>query len=87
MYNTPEFSPVKGKSIIENIKDRWLTYQFEGNNNKADHSVIFSDGGQYYSEELRNRVSMLNQMQAVTRTINQDISYVLLDLNSISGSN
>ncbi|MCD9854500.1 hypothetical protein LUD75_07270 [Epilithonimonas sp. JDS] len=81
MYTEKKFSPVAGKSMLENIKSRWLQYQFDDKKELADQSVIFSDGGKYYSEELHNRVQMLNQMQSITRTINQSINYLLLDLD------
>ncbi len=81
MYTEKKFSSHTGKSMLENIKGRWLQYQFDDKKELADHSVIFSDGGKYYSEELHNRVQMLNQMQSITRTINQSINYLLLDLN------
>lgn len=81
MYTEKKFSPVAGKSMLENIKNRWLQYQFDDKKEVADQSVIFSDGGKYYSEELHNRVQMLNQMQSITRTINQSINYLLLDLD------
>jgi hypothetical protein len=83
MYTEKKFSPVEGISMIQNIRNRWLEYQFEGDTTKANKSVIFSNGGKYYSEDLHNRVAMLNQMQSITRTINQDINYLLLDLDKL----
>lgn len=65
------------------MKDRWLKYQFAGDTESADKSVIFSDGGQYLAEDLHNRATMLNQMQSATRTINQNISYLLLELDKL----
>lgn len=65
------------------MKQRWLHYQFDDDQNKADQSVIFKDGGLYRADDLHNRAAMLNQMQSATRTINQIINYLLLDLDKL----
>lgn len=83
MYTEKKFYNRDGLSIIQNMKKRWLHYQFDDNQNAADASVIFNDGGFYYSDDLHNRAAMLNQMQSATRTINQSINYLLLDLDKL----
>lgn len=84
MYTEKKFSNNhEGLSIIQNIKKRWLQYNFGNNRKTADESVLFNDGGIYYAEDLHNRTSMLNQMQSATRTINQNINYLLLDLDKL----
>lgn len=82
MYTEKRFSNnPDGLSIIQNIKKRWLHFNFHNNIEEANHSVIFNDGGIYRADDLHNRTSMLNQMQSATRTINQSINYLLLDLD------
>jgi hypothetical protein len=83
MYTEKKFSNKENHSIIQNMKERWLHYQFDDNQIKADQSVIFSDGGYYRADDLHNRAAMLNQMQSATRTINQNINYLLLDLDKL----
>ncbi|MGU3373431.1 hypothetical protein [Chryseobacterium sp. M5A1_1a] len=83
MYTEKKFSNKEEHSIIGNMKERWLHYQFEDDKIQADQSVIFSDGGFYRSNDLHNRAAMLNQMQSATRTINQNINYLLLDLDKL----
>jgi hypothetical protein len=83
MYTEKKFSTKDGKPIIQNIKKRWLHFQFDNDLKAADKSVIFSDGGFYRSDDLHNRAAMLNQMQSATRTINQNINYLLLDLDRL----
>ncbi len=83
MYTEKKFSNKVDSSIIQNIKKRWLHYQFDDNQNDADHSVIFNNGGFYDVHDLHDRVAMLNQMQSATRTINQNINYLLLDLDKL----
>ncbi|MFS4472218.1 hypothetical protein [Chryseobacterium sp. T20] len=83
MYTEKKFSNREEHSIIGNMKLRWLHYQFDDNKEVADKSVIFSDGGLYRADDLHNRAAMLNQMQSATRTINQNINYLLLDLDKL----
>lgn len=83
MYTEKKFSNKEENSLIQNMKQRWLHYQFDDDKNAADQSVIFSDGGFYRSNDLQNRAAMLNQMQSATRTINQTINYLLLDLDKL----
>ncbi|WP_312994122.1 hypothetical protein [Chryseobacterium flavum] len=83
MYTEKKFSNREERSIIGNMKERWLHYQFDDNKDAADQSVIFSDGGFYRADDLHNRAAMLNQMQSATRTINQNINYLLLDLDKL----
>ncbi|TZF94250.1 hypothetical protein FW781_16665 [Chryseobacterium panacisoli] len=83
MYTEKKFSNKEEYSIIGNMKLRWLHYQFDDVKEAADKSVIFSDGGFYRADDLNNRAAMLNQMQSATRTINQNINYLLLDLDKL----
>ncbi|WP_080778125.1 hypothetical protein [Chryseobacterium phocaeense] len=83
MYTEKKFSNKEQHSIIGSMKERWLHYQFDDNKTEADQSVIFSDGGFYRADDLHNRAAMLNQMQSATRTINQNINYLLLDLDKL----
>ena len=84
MYTETKFSNnTGGLSIIENIKKRWLQFNFDNNIDEANQSVNFQNGGEYLADDLYNRTSMLNQMQSATRTINQSINYLLLDLDKL----
>lgn len=83
MYTEKKFSNKEKHSIISSMKERWLHYQFDDSTTEADQSVIFSDGGFYRADDLHNRAAMLNQMQSATRTINQNINYLLLDLDKL----
>lgn len=83
MYTEKKFSNKEEHSIISSMKERWLHYQFDDVKTAADQSVIFSDGGFYRADDLHNRAAMLNQMQSATRTINQNINYLLLDLDKL----
>ncbi len=83
MYTEKKFTGNREHSIIENMKQRWIQYQFDSDESSANQSVNFGSGGLYRSSDLHNRASMLNQMQSATRTINQNINYLLLDLDKV----
>ena len=83
MYTEKKFTGNRQHSIIQNMKQRWIQYQFDSDENDANQSVNFGNGGLYRSSDLHNRASMLNQMQSATRTINQNINYLLLDLDKV----
>ena len=84
MYTEKKFSNyTEGLSNIQNIKKRWLEFNFENDIDAANTSVNFGNGGIYRAEDLHNRALMLNQMQSATRTINQNINYLLLDLDRL----
>lgn len=85
MYTEQRFSNyTEGLSIIQNIKKRWVQYNFGNDLEAANASVLYNDGGIYFAEDLHNRTSMLNQMQSATRTISQNINYALLDLDKLT---
>ncbi len=83
MYTQKHFSNSDELSIIQNIKKRWIEYNFENDKDQANNSILFHNGGLYYAEDLHKRTSMLNQMQLATRTINQNVNYLLLDLDKL----
>lgn len=83
MYTEKKFTGNREHSIIQNMKQRWIQYQFDNDEDAANKSVNFGTGGYYRSSDLQNRASMLNQMQSATRTINQNINYLLLDLDKM----
>ncbi len=83
MYTEKKFTGNRQHSIIQNMKQRWIQYQFSSDEAHANQSVNFGNGGLYRSSDLHNRESMLNQMQSATRTINQNINYLLLDLDKV----
>ena len=83
MYTERKFTGNREHSIIQNMKQRWIQYQFDNDEDAANKSVNFGTGGYYRASDLQNRASMLNQMQSATRTINQNINYLLLDLDKM----
>lgn len=81
MLSEKEFSNDGNSSLLHNLKTRWIDYQFDSNENQGNHSVIFSDGGIYFADDLHSRAAMINQLQAVIRSINQSINNLILEAN------
>ncbi|NIG53418.1 hypothetical protein [Chitinophaga sp. Cy-1792] len=81
MLTEKRISNTGNNSLVENLKQRWIKYQFDGNANKAQHSVIFTDGGIYRASDLHNRAEMLNQLQAEIRSLAQPLNIFLRELS------
>ncbi|KKX46639.1 hypothetical protein L950_0230785 [Sphingobacterium sp. IITKGP-BTPF85] len=81
MLSEKEFSNDGNSSLLHNLKTRWIDYQFDSNENQGNQSVIFSDGGIYFADDLHSRAAMINQLQAVIRSINQSINNLILEAN------
>lgn len=81
MLSEKEFSNDGNSSLLHNLKTRWIDYQFDSNENQGNQSVIFSDGGIYSADDLHSRAAMINQLQAVIRSINQSINNLILEAN------
>lgn len=81
MYTEKKFTSKGQESIIQNMKKSWIKFHFHGDEKAAEESLLFNNGGIYRASELHDRAAMLNQMQSATRTINQNINYLLLDLD------
>lgn len=69
-------------SLLSNLKQRWITYQFEDNAAEAASSVNFTSGGVYTAEDLHTRAAMINQLQAMIRSVAQNLNIYLQELNS-----
>ncbi|WP_284180478.1 hypothetical protein [Sphingobacterium faecium] len=79
MLSEKIFSNDGTNSLLHNLKNRWIDYQFDNDKNQGNQSVIFSDGGIYYADDLHSRAAMINQLQAVIRSINQGVNNLILD--------
>jgi len=81
MLTEKSISNSGANSLLHNLRQRWIHYQFDGDSTKAGTSVNFTDGGFYRADDLHNRAQMINQLQAVVRSLGQDINIFLRELN------
>ncbi|MCW3467068.1 hypothetical protein [Chitinophaga nivalis] len=84
MLTEKHFSNSGTASLLQNLKKRWIAYQFEGDEQQGAQSVIFTDGGIYRSDDLHARAAMTNQLQAVIRAVSQQLHDLLLEMNNIT---
>ena len=80
MLSEKKFSNSGQVTLIQNIKKRWINYQFEGNEKDAKKSIIFTEGGIYKSGDLHNRADMLNQLQSTIRALNQNLNFLMIEI-------
>ncbi|PAW93733.1 hypothetical protein CKK33_09600 [Mucilaginibacter sp. MD40] len=80
MLSEKSFSNKGESSLMYNLRKRWITYQFDNDEKQAARSVIFTDGGTYKADDLHSRASMINQLQAVIRSINQNLNNLMLQM-------
>lgn len=81
MMNEKLFSNSGNYSLLYNIRERWINYQFDRDKKKADKSVIFSNGGIYLADDLHARAQMINQMQAMIRSLNQNLDFLIREID------
>ncbi|ASW73549.2 hypothetical protein IQ37_10955 [Chryseobacterium piperi] len=81
MLSEKKLGTVKGKSLLEDLREWWIDAQFEGSKEEAAKSIVFSEGGAYTAADLYTRSSMINQVQSSVWSIHQSLNIFLLDLN------
>ncbi|TWR27652.1 hypothetical protein FPZ42_00105 [Mucilaginibacter achroorhodeus] len=80
MLSEKSFSNKGESSLMFNLKKRWIKYQFDNDEKQANSSVIFTEGGIYKADDLHDRASMINQLQAVIRSINQNLNNLMIEM-------
>jgi hypothetical protein len=79
MLNIKE-SNIGDKTTLEALKELWIDEGLFDLDNQKQIELLFSKGGYYRSNELHSRTSMLNQLKAEIRSINQDLQSLMLKL-------
>lgn len=79
VLNTKEFSNGE-KSTVQFLKERWISEELFDVSKKSKIDLLFGVGGKYLSNELHSRTSMLNQLKAEIRSINQNLQSLMLKL-------
>jgi len=85
LLNEPFFSNAHEFSIVHNIKHRWKQLKLEAEGTEVsdqEKQLLFGEGGTYTKGMLRTRSSMLNEVQASTRLMNQDLQAFILEITS-----
>ncbi|MDF2192750.1 hypothetical protein [Paraflavitalea sp. CAU 1676] len=80
MLTEKRVNKVGDSSLLNSLKHRWIRYQFDGDAEMAATSVSFTEGGNYTAGDLRDRAAMINQLQAVIKSLEQYVNAFLREL-------
>jgi hypothetical protein len=82
VLKTKEFNADKSISIIQSLKIRWIEEGLvDGLNDRKKEDLFFGEGGKYHADDLHTRTSMLNQLKAEIRSINENLQSLMLKLS------
>lgn len=82
VLNEKAFNNEGTSTIIQSLKDRWIEQELISMPDKANKaSLFFGNGGRYLANDLHTRASMLNQLKAEVRSINQNLQSLMLKLS------
>jgi hypothetical protein len=77
-----EFNDDKSSTTIQSLKSRWIEEELVDTTKKAKkQDLFFGSGGKYLANDLHTRTSMLNQLKAEIRSINQNLQSFMLKLS------
>ncbi len=82
VLNGKEFNTGGSISTIQSLKERWIDDGLIDNKTmKKQEELFFGIGGYYKSNDLHTRTSMINQLKAEIRSINQNLQSFMLKLS------
>lgn len=77
------FSNSLNLSLVETIRQRWLQYGLDDQQNSPLEKLYFGDGGVFAAEDLHDLANMHNELQATIRSIQQDMRSLMLSITSL----
>jgi hypothetical protein len=77
VLNEKRFSYSGKASLAENIKKRWIEFEFGNKVDAKTEKLLFGEGGNYKASDLHTRADMLNELQSTIRSINQDLQNLM----------
>ncbi len=82
VLNEKAFNNEDITTIIQSLKDRWIEQELISVPDKSNKAALFfGTGGRYLANDLHTRASMLNQLKAEIRSINQNLQSLMLKLS------
>ena len=82
ILNEKEFTNSREYSSIHNLKERWFEQGLiDTTKNKKQLDLYFGVGGKYNADDFHTRTSMLNQLKAEVRSVNQNLQSLMLKLS------
>lgn len=84
ILNEKSFSNSRQVSLVQSIKSRWMSIEFDNKPDASKEQLLFGRGGIYDADDLHRRANMLNQLQATVRSVNQDLQSLIASLDEIT---
>jgi hypothetical protein len=84
VLNEKNFSNSHTVSLLQSIKNRWITFELGNKIPDKAIALYFKQGGLYNADRLHTRESMLNQLQSTIRSIHQDMQSLIMALDKFS---
>lgn len=84
MLNEPSFNPHSSVCLLEDMKQKWLSFIFNYDQKAVKNSVLFTNEGVYYADDLQTRSQMVGQMQAVIHSLYQHFSVLLKEISLLT---
>jgi hypothetical protein len=82
VLNAKEFNVGGAGSTIQSIKERWIEEGLiDSSPKRKKEALFFGTGGKYRANDLHTRSSMINQLKAEIRSINQNLQSLMLKLS------
>ena len=83
MLHEKRFSNIGDKTLSMSIKNRWIEFEFDGKVQGDPQTLLFGNGGLYHADDLHTRSSLINQLQSTIRSINQDLTSLVVYIEGL----
>ncbi len=77
------FSNSENFSLVETMRQRWLKYGLEDQQNSPLEKLYFNTGGIFTAEQLHDLANMHNELQATIRSVQQDLRSLMHTLSTL----
>ncbi|SEI92660.1 hypothetical protein SAMN04488018_10731 [Myroides marinus] len=81
VMNEKSFSNEGELSLLQTLKNRWITFAFEDNISKKQEELYFGKGGLFSSDNIHLMSDMNNELQATVRTVQQDLRSLVFNIS------
>ncbi len=83
ILNEPKLSNTPQLSKAQIIKTRWLKFELDGSIDNNVEQLLFRNGGIYNQGNLDLRVTMLNELQVIIKSIDQNLISFVFDVSNL----
>lgn len=84
ILSEPKLSNNGQLSKAKIVKERWLKFELDNTIDINAEQLLFKDGGIYNGDNLRLRVTMLNELQIAIKSVNLNLANFIFNVNKIT---